>query len=99
MNGVPQDPAFWQALFIGVVTVALALVIYQNRKHLASVNTPYIDELISKAIYWLVGLVILTTIATAALSIFGVTNPIRVLSAESLCYLAVAYALVRWAQR
>ena len=95
---IPNDPVFWQALLIGIVTVAAVLLIYQNRQRIAGINTPFIDTIIGKSIYWLVGLVIVTTIATAALSVFGITAPIRVLSAESLCYLAGAYALVKWAQ-
>ena len=83
MNTIANDPAAWQALFIAAVALAVVVLIYQNRQRIAGINTPFID----------------TTIATAALSIFGVTAPIRVLSAESLCYLAGAFALVKWAQK
>lgn len=94
-----QDPAIWQAILIGLVTAALLVLVYQNRQRIAGFNTPFIDTIIGKAIYWLVGLVIITTIATAILSIFGVTSTIRVLSAENLAYLAGAYALVKWASK
>ena len=98
MTEYANDPAAWQALFIAAVALAVVVLIYQNRQKIAGINTPFIDTIIGKSIYWLVGLVIVTTIATATLSVFGITAPIRVLSAESLCYLAGAYALVKWAQ-
>lgn len=93
------DPKLWQTFLIVFVSLMLLGYIYVERKRLAAISTPYIDALIGRAIYWLVGLVIVTTVATAVLSLVGVTAPIRVLSAESLAYLAVAYAAVSWGRK
>lgn len=94
---VQLDPSHLQALLIFVVLTVAMVLVWNNRQYLSAINTPFIDALTGRAINWLVALVILLTVVTAVLSVFGVTHPIRVLSAESLCYLAGAYALVRWA--
>lgn len=94
MVNVQVDPTWIQVLLIFAVSFAAVVLIWQNRERLAGISTPYIDVLIGKSIKWLVALVVVTTVVTALLSIFGVAAPIRVLSAENLAYLAGAYWLV-----
>jgi hypothetical protein len=91
---VQVDPSWMQAILIFVVTAAVVLLIWTNRARLASINTPYIDTLIGKSMHWLVAIVIVTTIVTAILAVVGISQPISLLSPESIAYLAGAYWLV-----
>lgn len=95
-NQINLDAGMLTSVAIFAVVFVAILFLYPRRAQLAAVSTPYIDALTGKAVLWMIALVILVTIVTALLSVFGLTGQIRIISAENLMYISLAYAAARW---
>ena len=94
-----NDPALWQSILAALVFLGALVLVYQNRKRIAGINTPFIDAIITKSVFWLIGFAILSAVASAFGAALGWNVRISILPAEALMQICIGFAAVKWAMK